>query len=142
MKHIFKTGKSGVILSKQLFIKLLKHLIRSIRRLVNRDILSRKLQTTFRKFYGHHADFVHKVDTSVSRMLNGLFTNCGETPLGSSWFYSFVIIYIHYILLNLSVLGLCLRINDSGLFAWISLGLILLVITLSAIIATWIAVSS
>ena len=24
-------------------------------------------------------------------------------------------------LLNLSVLGLCLRINDSGLFAWISL---------------------
>ena len=30
-------------------------------------------------------------------------------------------IYRHYILLNLSVLGLCLRINDSGLFAWISL---------------------
>ena len=29
--------------------------------------------------------------------------------------------YIHYILLNLSVLGLCLRINGSGLFAWISL---------------------
>ena len=29
--------------------------------------------------------------------------------------------YIHYILLNLSVLGPCLRINDSGLFAWISL---------------------
>ena len=30
-------------------------------------------------------------------------------------------LYIHYILLNLSVLGLCSRINDSGLFAWISL---------------------
>ena len=30
-------------------------------------------------------------------------------------------LYIHYILLNLSVLGLCLRINDSALFAWISL---------------------
>ena len=30
-------------------------------------------------------------------------------------------LYTHYILLNLSVLGLCLRINDSGLFAWISL---------------------
>ena len=29
-------------------------------------------------------------------------------------------LYVHYILLNLSVLGLCLRINDSGLFAWIS----------------------
>ena len=28
---------------------------------------------------------------------------------------------VHYVLLNLSVLGLCLRINDSGLFAWISL---------------------
>ena len=30
-------------------------------------------------------------------------------------------IYIHYILLNLSGLGLCLQINDSGLFAWINL---------------------
>ena len=29
--------------------------------------------------------------------------------------------YIHYISLNLSVLGLCLQINDSGLFAWINL---------------------
>ena len=27
---------------------------------------------------------------------------------------------IHYIILNLSALGLCLRINNSGLFAWIS----------------------
>ena len=35
--------------------------------------------------------------------------------------------YIHYILLNLSVLGLCLRslrVNDSGLFAWISLAIL------------------
>ena len=29
--------------------------------------------------------------------------------------------YICNVLLNLSVLGLCVRINDSGLFAWISL---------------------
>ena len=35
--------------------------------------------------------------------------------------YIYIYIYIHYILLNLSVLGLCLRINDSDLFAWISL---------------------
>ena len=28
---------------------------------------------------------------------------------------------LYYILLNLSVLGLCLWINDSGLFVWISL---------------------
>ena len=28
-------------------------------------------------------------------------------------------LYMHYILLNLSVLGLYLRINDCGLFAWI-----------------------
>ena len=28
---------------------------------------------------------------------------------------------MHCVLLNLSVLGLCLRINDSGLFAWIRL---------------------
>ena len=30
-------------------------------------------------------------------------------------------LYMHYILLNLSVFGQRLRINDSGLFAWISL---------------------
>ena len=36
-------------------------------------------------------------------------------------FGEFMISPIHYILLNLSVLGLFLRINDSGLFAWISL---------------------
>ena len=39
--------------------------------------------------------------------------------LGSSCFDSFAI-YIHYILLNLPVLGLCLWNNDSGLLAWIS----------------------
>ena len=32
-------------------------------------------ETSFRKFYGHHADLVHQFDTSVSHMLNGLFTN-------------------------------------------------------------------
>ena len=36
-------------------------------------------------------------------------------------FGEFMISPIHYMLLNLSVLELCLRINDSGLFAWISL---------------------
>ena len=37
-------------------------------------------------------------------------------PLGSSRFYPLMIYTLH----NLSVLGLCLRIHDSGLFAWIS----------------------
>ena len=36
---------------------------------------SRKLQTTFRKFYGH-TDFLHTCDTSVSHLLKGLFTKC------------------------------------------------------------------
>ena len=35
---------------------------------------SRKLQTTFRKFYGRHTDIVHKFYTSVLHMLKGLFT--------------------------------------------------------------------
>ena len=101
-----------------------------------------KLQTTFRKVYGRYTDLIHKFDTSMPHMLNGLFTNrdiwlvssyswgvplVGQqmhilsgtpdfTPFGE-WIYS---LYIHYILLNLSVLGLYLRING-GLFAWISL---------------------
>ena len=33
-------------------------------------------QTTFRKFYGHHTDLVHKLHTSVSHMFNDLFTDC------------------------------------------------------------------
>ena len=85
-------------------------------------------------------------DIYVSHMLNGLFTVTNDwlpviwvnrdvchmwgrqcslfpehlisLPLGSSWFTHSI--YIPYILLNLSVLGLCLRINRSGLFAWIS----------------------
>ena len=36
---------------------------------------SRKHQTTFRKFYGRHIDSVHKFDTCVAHMWNGLFTN-------------------------------------------------------------------
>ena len=39
------------------------------------DCLLLKLQTTFRKFYGRHTYLVHKFDTSVSHMLNVLFTN-------------------------------------------------------------------
>ena len=34
------------------------------------------LRTTFRKFYGHHTDLVHKLDTSVSHMFNDMFTDC------------------------------------------------------------------
>ena len=38
-------------------------------------------------------------------------------PLGSSWFYSFAIyMYLHCVLLNLSVLGPCLQINDWFVF--------------------------
>ena len=42
------------------------------------------------------------------------------TPFGEFMISSHSL-YIHYILLNLSVLGLCLWINDFGLFAWINL---------------------
>ena len=31
---------------------------------------------TFLKFCGRHTDLVHKFETTVSHMLNGLFTNC------------------------------------------------------------------
>ena len=109
----------------------------------NSDILHENFKTTFRKFYGRHTDLVYKFDTSVSHILKGLFTNCDiwlvhtlfrdgchmwsmkcslfpehliSLPLGSSWFHPFII----YTLQNFSVLGLCLRINDSGLLAWIS----------------------
>ena len=36
-------------------------------------------------------------------------------PLGTSWFHPFIIYTLH----NLSVAGLCLCINDSGLFAFV-----------------------
>ena len=36
------------------------------------------------------------------------------------WYFTHSL-YIHYILPNWSILGLCIRINYSGLFAWISL---------------------
>ena len=43
------------------------------------------------------------------------------TPFGEFMISPIHYIYnIHYILLNLPVFGLCLQINDSGLFAWIS----------------------
>ena len=45
-------------------------------------------------------------------------------PLRSSWFYPFIIHRLHDIICQSKVH--CLRINDSGLFVWISLGLILL----------------
>ena len=44
-----------------------------VSKLLKRGYSSRKLQTTFQKFYGHHTDLVHKFDTSVSHMLKGLF---------------------------------------------------------------------
>ena len=47
-----------------------------VSKLLKQGYYSRKLQTTFQKFYGRHTDLVHKCDTSVSHMLNGLFTNC------------------------------------------------------------------
>ena len=34
--------------------------------LLEQGYSSRKLQTTFRKFYGRHTDLVHKFDTSLS----------------------------------------------------------------------------
>ena len=49
---------------------------------------------TFMKFYGHHANLVHKFDTSVSHTLKGLFTNCDPWLLSSkacgSWRVSHV----------------------------------------------------
>ena len=103
----------------------------------SRDIIHIHLrQTTFREFYGRHTDLVHKCDTSVSHMLNGLFTNCDIRLVSSylvwivtgatcgaenshsfrnTWLLSLWGVHdlpIHYILLNLSVLALCLRIND------------------------------
>ena len=99
-----------------------------------------------RLLFGNSKVIIHTLFSSVSRdslVLKGLFTNyvtwlvsslvnrdgchmCGmklslfpehmiSLPLESSWIQSFII----YTLLNLSVLGL--RINDSGLIAWISL---------------------
>ena len=47
-----------------LVIKLLRH-----------GYSSQKLQTTFRKFYDRHTDFVNKFDTSLSHMLKDLFAN-------------------------------------------------------------------
>ena len=124
-----------------------------VSKLLKQGYSSRKRQTTFRKFYGRHTDLIHKFDTSVSvsHMLKGLFTNCDtrlvssylgvnrdwwhmwgrkcslfpehliSLPLGNSWFHRFIIYTLH----NLSVLGLCVRINDwfvcLDLFAWISL---------------------
>ena len=54
-----------------------------------------------------------------------MFTRSGTpdfTPFGE-FMIVLISLYIdlHCVLLNLSALGLCLRINDSGLFAWISL---------------------
>ena len=111
-------------------------------KLLQQGYSSRTIQATFRKFYGRHTDLVHKFNTSVSHMLKGLFTNCDIrfqifgvnrhrchmltlsgthdfTPFGELMISP--IHYIYIILLNLSVFGLFVRINDSGLFAWISL---------------------
>ena len=42
-----------------------------VSKLLKQGYSSRKLQTTFRIFYGRHTDLVHTFDTFVSRMLNG-----------------------------------------------------------------------
>ena len=109
---------------------------------------SRKHQTTFRKFYGHHTDLVHTFDTSVSHiclMVCSLNVTYDWFPviLGKLWrvphvgqeiltlsgtpditpFGEFMILPIRYIYIVYYwiCLRICLRINDSGLFAWISL---------------------
>ena len=46
---------------------------------------SRKLQATFRQFYGRHTHLVHKFDTSLSHMLEGLFTNCDTWLVSIFW---------------------------------------------------------
>ena len=47
-----------------------------VSKLLKKGYYSWKLQTTFWKFYGRHTDLLHKFDTFVSHILNGLFTNC------------------------------------------------------------------
>ena len=47
-----------------------------VSKLLKQGYSSQKLQTTFRKYYSPHTDLVHTFDTSVSHMLNGLFTIC------------------------------------------------------------------
>ena len=92
-----------------------------VSKLLKREYSSWKLHTTFRKFYGRHTDIVHKFVRKCSLFLEHLLS----PQLGSSWFHPFIIYALH----NLSVWGLCLRINESGLFAWINLlclGLIVL----------------
>ena len=56
-----------------------------VSKLLKQGYSSRKLQTIFRKFYGRHTDLVHKFDTSLSHMLNGMFTKC-DIWLVSSYF--------------------------------------------------------
>ena len=42
-----------------------------VSKLLKQGYSSRKLQTTFRKLYGHHTYIVHKFDTSVSHNVEG-----------------------------------------------------------------------
>ena len=44
-----------------------------VSKLLKQGYSSRKLQNTFRKFYGAQTDLVHKFDPSVLHMLKGLF---------------------------------------------------------------------
>ena len=55
-----------------------------VAKLLRAGYSSQKRHTTFRKFYGHQTNLVHKFDT-VSHMLKGLFTNC-DIWLVSSYF--------------------------------------------------------
>ena len=55
--------------------------------LLKQEYSSRKLQNTFRQFYGCHTDIVHKFDTSVSHARQEMLTFSGIpdfTPFGSS----------------------------------------------------------
>ena len=56
-----------------------------VSKLFKQGYSSRKLQTTFRKFYGRHTNLIHKFDTSVSHMLNDLFTDCDIRLVSSSF---------------------------------------------------------
>ena len=56
-----------------------------VSKLLKQGYSSRKLQTTFWKFYGRHIYIGHKFDTSVSHMLKGLFTNCDIRLVSSNF---------------------------------------------------------
>ena len=56
-----------------------------VSKLLRQGYSSWKLKTTFRKFYCHHTDIVHKLYTSVSHMLKGLWHIIGFQLWSESW---------------------------------------------------------